>query len=69
MEEKVSNFDSELKKLWLFVQTDFKENKDAMSKVTERIDTLEFSLGLAQDNITQLTKKRAKVNDSLTVNA
>ena len=65
LEEKVSNFDSELKKLWLFVQSEFKENKDAMSKVTERIDTLEFSLGLAQDNITQLTKEKAKVNDSL----
>ena len=60
LEEKVSNFDSELKKLWLFVQTEFKEDKDAM-----RIDTLEFSLGLAQDNITQLTKEKAKVNDLL----
>ena len=65
MEEKVTNFDSELKKLRLFVQTEFKQDKDAMSKVTERTDTLEFSLGLAQENITQLTKEKAKVNDLL----
>ena len=65
LEEKVSKFDSELKKLWIFVNEEFKENKDAMSKVTERIDGLEFSLGLAQEQITQMTNDKAKVNDTL----
>ena len=65
LEQKVSNFDSELKKLWTFVHDQFKDNKDAMLKVSERIDTLEFSLGIAQDQITQLTSDKAKVNDSL----
>ena len=64
LEEKVSKFDSELKKLWVFVHDEFKENKDAMSKVTERIDGLEFSLGLAQEQITQMTNDKAKVNDT-----
>ena len=36
-----------------------------MLKVSERIDTLEFSLGIVQDPITQLTSDKAKVNDSL----
>ena len=63
--DELGPVDSELKKLWLFVQTEFKENKDTMSKVTERIDTLEFSLGLARDNSTQLTKEKAKVNELL----
>ena len=65
LEEKVSKFDSELKKLWVFVHDRFKENKDAMSKVTERIDGLEFSLGLAQEQITQMTNDKAKVNETL----
>ena len=65
LEQKVSKFDSELKTLWVFVHDEFKENKDAMSKVTERIDGLEFSLGLAQEQITQMTNDKAKVNDTL----
>ena len=65
LEEKVSKFDSELKKLWVFVHDEFKDNKDAMSKVTDRIDQLEFSLGMAQDQITQMTNEKAKVNDTL----
>ena len=36
-----------------------------MSKVTDRIDQLEFSLGMAQDQITQMTNEKAKVNDTL----
>ena len=36
-----------------------------MSKVTERIDGLEFSLGLAQEQITQMTNDKAKVNNTL----
>ena len=65
LEQKVSSFDSELKKLWTFVHDQFKDSKDVMSKVSERIDTLEFSLGIAQEQITQLTSDKAKVNDSL----
>lgn len=65
LEQKVSNFDSDLKKLWTFVHDQFKDNKDAMLKVSERMDTLEFSLGVAQEQITQLTSDKAKVSDSL----
>ena len=65
LEQKVSSFDSELKKLWTFVHDQFKENKNALSKVSERIDTLEFSLGIAQEQITQLSSDKAKVNDAL----
>ena len=36
-----------------------------MLKVSERIDTLEFSLGIVQDPITKLTSDKAKVNDCL----
>ena len=36
-----------------------------MSKVTERIDGLDFSLGLAEEQITQMTHDKAKVNDTL----
>ena len=39
LEQKFSNFESELKKLWTFVHGQFKDNKDAMLKVSERIDT------------------------------
>ncbi|MEW8547194.1 MAG: hypothetical protein AB2693_27090 [Candidatus Thiodiazotropha sp.] len=65
LEQKVSGFDSELKKLWTFVHDQFKDSKDVMSKISDRIDTLEFSLGIAQEQITQLTSDKAKVNDSL----
>ena len=59
LEQKVSSFDSELEKLWSFVHDQFKDCKDVMFKVSERIDTLEFSLGIAQEQITQLTPDKA----------
>ena len=65
LEQKVSSFDSELKKLWSFVHEQLKSNKDDVSKVSERIDTLEFSLGMAQDQITHLTTEKAKMQDSV----
>ena len=51
LEQKVSSFDSELKKLWTFVHDQFKENKDALSKVSERIDTLSFHLVLPKSKL------------------
>ena len=65
LEQKVSSFDTELKKLWVFVQDQFKENKDTLSSISDRMDTLEYSLGLAQDQITQLTTDKNKMNDTL----
>ena len=65
LEQKVSSFDTELKKLWVFVQDQFKENKDTLSSISDRMDTLEYSLGLAQDQITQLTTDKIKMNDTL----
>ena len=36
LEQKVSSFDFELKKLWTFVHDQFNDNKDAVSKISER---------------------------------
>ena len=65
LEQKFSSFDFELKKLWTFVHDQFNDNKEAVWKISERIVTLEFSLGIAQEQITQLTTDESKVNGFL----
>ena len=65
LEQKVGTFESELKKLWTYVHDQLKCSKDDLSKVSDRIDTLEFSLGIAQEQLTQLSTDKSKMNDSL----
>ena len=65
LESKVCGLDGDMKKLWTFVHDQMKDNKELMSKVGERMDTCEFSLGSAHDQITQLSADKKRMQDSL----
>lgn len=58
LEQKVSSFDTDLEKLWVFIQDKF----GVMSEVSESIDTLEFSLWISQEQITQLSADLTKID-------
>ena len=42
-----------------------KENKDSITKISDRIDTFEFALGTAHEQITQLNSDKKRMQDSI----
>lgn len=54
-----------LKKLWVFVQDNVKSCNDSVSEVHSKVESLEMSLGLANDEINRLQGCRAKMEDTL----
>ena len=61
----MTEVDGDVKKLWTFVHDQLKDNKDAISTINEKLDTFEFAIGSAQDEITQLNIDKKKMQDSL----
>ena len=65
VEKKVSNLESDVKKLWLHLED---INKNIMEKVVsaeERLDNIDFSVGHAQDAISQLEKENNRLKENL----
>ena len=54
-----------MKKLWNFVHDQLKENKYSITKISDRIDTFEFALGTAHEQITQLNSDKKRMQDSI----
>ena len=65
LEKKVCEVDGDMKKLWNFVHDQLKENKDSITKISDRIDTFEFALGTAHEQITQLNSDKKRMQDSI----
>lgn len=65
LEKKVDNFDSEIKKLWLFVQDNVTKTNDRLSKVEEMVDSTDFSLNNTTDKIVQLQKDNDVLKNEL----
>ena len=61
----MTEVDGDVKKLWTFVHDQLKDNKEAISTINEKLDTFEFAIGSAQDEITQLNNDKKKMQDSL----
>ena len=61
LEKKVTEVDGDVKKLLTFVHDQLKDNKDAISTINEKLDTFEFAIGSAQDEITQLNNDKKKM--------
>ena len=60
LEKKVTEVDGDVKKLLTFVHDQLKDNKEAISTINEKLDTFEFAIGSAQDEITQLNNDKKK---------
>ena len=56
----MTEVDGDVKKLWTFVHGQLKDNKEAISTINEKLDTFEFAIGSAQDEITQLNNDKKK---------
>ena len=54
LENKVSNFEVEINKIWSFVRDELKTNNVAVSKINEQIESMEFSLEMVYDDIMRL---------------
>lgn len=65
LEKKVSNFELDLKKLWIFVHDQNKRIDQKVSDIDQRVDNLEFALGQAQSEITEMHKDDSKTKDEL----
>lgn len=65
-EGKMTKFESDLSKLRGLVYENNKTNDDKLNKMAEKLESLEFSLGLAKDEITQLRAENVKLDGTLT---
>ena len=65
LEKKVTEVDGDMKKLWNFVHGNLKDNKEAINKINDKLDTFEFALGTAHEQITQLNNEKKRMQDSL----
>lgn len=65
LEGKMNKFETDLNKLWSLVHDNIKTNEIKVSQITEKMESLEFSLGLAKDEITQLRSEKVKMEDTL----
>ena len=65
LELKVVSFEAEIKKIWCFIDNKHKEADERLSKVYDRVEQLEFSHGVAVDQLTQMRNTKACVDDTL----
>ncbi len=54
-----------MKKLWIHVDDHIKKCDEKMSKSDNRVDGLEFSLGMANDKLASMQKDNTKLRDDL----
>ena len=65
VEKKIDSFDSELKKLWLHIDKINKTTSDRLLKTEEKLETTEFAVGVASDQITRLEEENVKLKDTM----
>ena len=65
LEQKVSQFEAEISKIWNCVKESLKSCNETVSKVSGRVQSLESSLGAANEEIQRLKADDAYTKDSL----
>ena len=66
LEEKVNNFDRELKKLWTYVYDGNKDTSEKFNSFEERFSNVEMSSAQTESHIDHLRSENVKLKDSLT---
>ena len=65
VEKKVSGFDSELKKLWTDIMDTRKQSEERISKIEEKAETIDFSVGLTNDNVVEIERDNNRLRDEV----
>jgi vacuolar-type H+-ATPase subunit I/STV1 len=65
LEKKVDNFDKELKKLWLHIDSKVKAGDEKIDKITDRVESVELATGLNNDKLQQLEQENKTLKDSI----
>lgn len=65
LEKKILEIETDMKKMWVHVHDNVKTTNEQISNMSDRIEALEFSLGTAHDQITQLNKEKVEIKDNL----
>lgn len=65
LEKKVTNFESDLKKLWSLVYDNNNNIQEKATKLTDEVESLQFSLNQAQCEISKLQSDKVNIEDNL----
>ena len=65
LESKVSSFESELVKLRSYVYENMKKSDEKLNTVSDRCDSVEYSVGVANDQLSHMHEENAKLKDDL----
>ena len=65
LEEKVNKMESELVKVWNYVQDSNISNSETMNKITDKVDNFELLLAQANSQILQLQNEKVSMNNTL----
>jgi hypothetical protein len=65
VEKKVTEFESELKKIWIYISDTNKATIERVGKVEERVETTDFSLSLANSKVLELEKEKDSLKDEI----
>ena len=65
LEKQVTNFESDLKKLWTLVYDNNTVIHEKTNKLTDEVEGLNYSLSQAQDEISKLKRDKVNIEDNL----
>ena len=65
LDQKVSNVENELVKLWNVVHDNNKTLQNSMNKVSDKVDSIEMSLAQAHSQISELKREKDEIKSAL----
>lgn len=65
VEQKIDDFDRDLKKLWVFVKDNMAASNEKTSKLESQVENVELSVGFAHDKLLSLEKENKQLRDSV----
>lgn len=65
LEKKVCEFDTEMKKLWTFVNKNLKSTDEKLTQISDKADNVEFQLDVTRDEVTELREESDKMKKEL----
>lgn len=65
LEMKINNFQTEIKEMRTYVYDSINSNKESLSIVSEKVESLEFDLETTKTKINSLSDERVKMEDNL----
>jgi hypothetical protein len=66
LEEKVTNFEKELARVWVALDDRCKKTTERVERVEDRVDTVDMGAALLSSRVAELEKERSELRDDLT---